>query len=214
MKTLDLTLEVWRETEIGNGRFEIYKANGISVDMSFLEMLDLVNENLISKKKEPISFESDCREGICGSCSLVINGVPHGKDKGVTVCQLHMRSFSDGETIVIEPFRARTFSVIRDLVVDRSSFDRIIQRGGYISVRTGSAQDANAILVEKKESEKAFDAAACIGCGACVAACKNSSAMLFVSAKISHLGILPQGKVESKTRVRNMINQTDRKSVV
>ncbi len=210
MKTLDLILEVWRENALDGGHFEIYKANSISTDMSFLEMLDSVNEDLIKKKIDPISFESDCREGICGACSLVINGIPHGKDKGVTVCQLHMRSFKNGEKITIEPFRAKSFSIIKDLVVDRSGFDRILQKGGYVSVRTGSAQDANSILIRKEEAERAFDAAACIGCGACVAACKNSSAMLFVSAKVSHLSIIPQGQVERKTRVRNMIMQMDK----
>lgn len=209
MKTINLKLEVWRQNKENKGSFEIYNANNISPDMSFLEMLDLVNETLITENKEPIAFESDCREGICGACSLVINGIPHGKDKGVTVCQLHMRSFSNGETITIEPFRAKSFPIIKDLAVDRSSFDRILQKGGYISVKTGSARDANNILIEKKESEKAFDAAACIGCGACVAACKNSSAMLFVAAKISHLSLIPQGQIERKNRVINLIKQMD-----
>lgn len=210
MTTLNLKLEVWRQNSQNKGSFEIYNANNISTDMSFLEMLDLVNESLIEENKEPIAFESDCREGICGSCSLVINGIAHGKDKGVTVCQLHMRSFSNNETITIEPFRAKSFPVIKDLVVDRSAFDRILQKGGFISVKTGNARDANTILIEKKVSDKSFDAAACIGCGACVAACKNSSAMLFVSAKISHLSLVPQGQVERKSRVVNLVNQMDK----
>jgi succinate dehydrogenase / fumarate reductase iron-sulfur subunit len=210
MTTLNLKLEVWRQNSQNKGSFEIYNANNISTDMSFLEMLDLVNESLIEENKEPIAFESDCREGICGSCSLVINGIAHGKDKGVTVCQLHMRSFSNNETITIEPFRAKSFPVIKDLVVDRSAFDRILQKGGFISVKTGNARDANTILIEKKVSDKSFDAAACIGCGACVAACKNSSAMLFVSAKISHLSLIPQGQVERKSRVVNLVNQMDK----
>jgi succinate dehydrogenase / fumarate reductase iron-sulfur subunit len=209
MKTINLNLEVWRQNVNQNGYFELYKANNISIDMSFLEMLDVVNENLIASKKDPIAFESDCREGICGACSLVINGIPHGKDKGVTVCQLHMRSFSNGETITIEPFRAKSFTIIKDLVVDRSSFDRILQQGGYISAKTGTTIDANSILIQKEDSEEAFNAAACIGCGACVAACKNSSAMLFVAAKISHLSIMPQGKIERETRVRRLIQTMD-----
>jgi succinate dehydrogenase / fumarate reductase iron-sulfur subunit len=209
MTTLNLKLEVWRQNSQNKGSFEIYNANNISTDMSFLEMLDLVNESLIEENKEPIAFESDCREGICGACSLVINGIAHGKDKGVTVCQLHMRSFSNNETITIEPFRAKSFPVIKDLVVDRSAFDRILQKGGFISVKTGNARDANTILIEKKLSDKSFDAAACIGCGACVAACKNSSAMLFVSAKISHLSFIPQGQIERKSRVINLVNEMD-----
>jgi succinate dehydrogenase / fumarate reductase iron-sulfur subunit len=209
--TITVTLKIWRQNnENDPGHFEIYKAKDINVNMSFLEMLDLVNESLIEENKEPIAFESDCREGICGSCSLVINGIAHGKDKGVTVCQLHMRSFSNNETITIEPFRAKSFPVIKDLVVDRSAFDRILQKGGFISVKTGNARDANTILIEKKVSDKSFDAAACIGCGACVAACKNSSAMLFVSAKISHLSLIPQGQVERKSRVVNLVNQMDK----
>lgn len=209
MATLNLKLEVWRQNKNNQGSFEIYNANNISTDMSFLEMLDLINETLINENKDPIAFESDCREGICGACSLVINGIAHGKDRGVTVCQLHMRSFSNNETITIEPFRAKSFPIIKDLIVDRSAFDRILQKGGYISVKTGNARDANNILIEKRDSEKAFDAAACIGCGACVAACKNSSAMLFVSAKVSHLSLVPQGKLERKNRVINLINQMD-----
>lgn len=209
MSTINLTLEVWRQNIKKKGYFEIYKANNISTNMSFLEMLDAVNEDLITNKKDPIAFESDCREGICGACSLVINGIPHGKEKGVTVCQLHMRSFSNKETITVEPFRANSFSIIKDLVVDRSAFDRILQKGGYISAKTGSAVDANAILIQKQNSEEAFDAAACIGCGACVAVCKNSSAMLFVAAKISHLSIIPQGKIERKSRVKQLIQAMD-----
>lgn len=209
MRTINLTLEVWRQNINKNGYFEIYKANNISTDMSFLEMLDAVNEDLISNKKDPIAFESDCREGICGACSLVINGIPHGKEKGITVCQLHIRSFSNEETITIEPFRAKSFTIIKDLVVDRSSFDKILQKGGYISTNTGSITDANSILIQKQDSEKAFNAAACIGCGACVAMCKNSSAMLFVAAKVSHLSIMPQGKIERKSRVRNLIKAMD-----
>jgi succinate dehydrogenase / fumarate reductase iron-sulfur subunit len=209
MKTINLNLEVWRQNVNQNGYFELYKANNISADMSFLEMLDVVNENLIASKKDPIAFESDCREGICGACSLVINGIPHGKDKGVTVCQLHMRSFSNGETITIEPFRATPFKIVRDLVVDRSSFDRIIQAGGFISANTGNAPDANSILISKDQVEDAFDSAACIGCGACVASCPNASGALFTSAKISHLSKLPQGKVEASERVTNMVKTMD-----
>lgn len=177
--------------------------------MSFLEMLDVLNEQLIAKGEEPVAFDHDCREGICGMCSLVINGRPHGPQRGVTTCQLHMRSFKDGDTIVIEPWRAKPFPVIKDLVVDRSAFDRIIQAGGYISVNTGAAQDANNIPVPKEDADKAFAAATCIGCGACVAACKNASAMLFVAAKVSHLALLPQGRVEAKRRVLNMVRQMD-----
>ena len=181
----------------------------VSEHMSFLEMLDVLNERLISEGKVPIAFEHDCREGICGTCSLVINGRPHGSMKGTTVCQLHMRHFTDGDTIIIEPWRASAFPVIRDLVVDRSSFDRIIQAGGYVSVNTGQAQDGNAIPIEKETASHAFDAAACIGCGACVAACPNASAMLFVSAKVSQLAMLPQGEVEANRRVQNMVKQMD-----
>jgi succinate dehydrogenase / fumarate reductase iron-sulfur subunit len=187
-----------------------YLAQNISADMSFLEMLDVVNERLIEKGEEPISFDSDCREGICGMCSLVINGVPHGPEPATATCQLHMRSFQDGDHITVEPWRARAFPVIKDLVTDRSAFDRIIQAGGFISVNTGGAPDGNAILVPKDDQEQAMDAAACIGCGACVAACKNASAMLFVAAKVSHLGDLPQGQPERLRRARNMIAQMDR----
>lgn len=177
--------------------------------MSFLEMLDVLNEQLIAEKKEPVAFDHDCREGICGTCNMVINGRPHGPWRGTTVCQLHMREYKDGDIIVIEPFRAAAFPVLKDLSIDRSAFDRIIQAGGYISVNTGQAQDANAIPIEKDLASEAFDAAACIGCGACVAACPNASAMLFVSAKVAHLGLLPQGQVERKRRVQAMVKQMD-----
>ena len=207
---MQLTLKVWRQKNNNDkGQFETYKLNEVSEHMSFLEMLDVLNEELIQQKKTPIAFEHDCREGICGACSMVINGRPHGPMKGTTTCQLHMRSFNDGDTVVIEPFRARAFPVIRDLVVDRSSFDKIIQAGGYISVNTGQAQDGNAIPIEKDQSAKAFDAATCIGCGACVAACKNGSAMLFTSAKVSHLAQVPQGEVERTKRVLNMVKTMD-----
>jgi succinate dehydrogenase / fumarate reductase iron-sulfur subunit len=186
-----------------------YDAKGISPDMSFLEMLDVVNEGLTKDGNQPIAFDHDCREGICGSCSLYINGRPHGPQRGVTSCQLHMRSFKDGDTIVIEPWRAKAFPVIKDLVVDRTAFDRIQQAGGFVSVGTGGVPDANAIPIPKTDADKAFDAATCIGCGACVAACKNASAMLFVSAKVSQLALLPQGKVERKQRVENMVAQMD-----
>lgn len=207
---LTFSLRVWRQSAANQpGELKNYPATGISPDMSFLEMLDLVNEQLISKGEEPIAFESDCREGICGACSLVINGVPHGPDRGVTACQLHMRSFSNGQQITIEPWRARAFPPVKDLVTDRSAFDRILQKGGYVSVNTGSAVDANTLAITKAEVDKSFDAATCIGCGACVAACKNASAMLFVGAKISHLAKLPQGRVEQKRRVQAMVAQMD-----
>ncbi|KGE87841.1 MAG: succinate dehydrogenase/fumarate reductase iron-sulfur subunit [Phaeodactylibacter xiamenensis] len=206
---MKLTLKIWRQKSANaKGKFETYTVEA-TPHMSFLEMLDVLNEDLISKKEEPVAFEHDCREGICGTCSMVINGEPHGPMQGTTTCQLHMRHFKDGETIVIEPFRASAFPVIKDLVVTRDSFDRIIQAGGYISINTGQAQDGNAIPIEKETAASAFDAAACIGCGACVAACPNASAMLFVSAKVAHLGRLPQGEVEAKRRAQAMVKQMD-----
>ena len=206
---MELSLKVWRQKNGSTkGSFETYQVTA-NEHMSFLEMLDVLNEQLIQEKKEPVAFEHDCREGICGACSMVINGQPHGPLQGTTTCQLHMRFFKDGDTIVIEPFRAKAFPVVKDLVVDRSAFDRIIQAGGFVSVSTGQAPDANDILIEKTVAAKAFDAAACIGCGACVAACPNASAMLFTSAKVSHLAILPQGQVEKKKRVESMVAQMD-----
>ena len=186
-----------------------YTVENVSKNMSFLEMLDVLNEDLVSKKEDAVAFEHDCREGICGACSMVINGMPHGPDKGTTTCQLHMRRFKDGDTIIIEPFRAKAFPIVKDLMVDRSSFDRVITAGGYNSTNTGNAQDANAILVPKENADKAMDAAQCIGCGACVAVCKNASAMLFVSAKISHLALLPQGQPERMKRAGRMVAQMD-----
>jgi succinate dehydrogenase / fumarate reductase iron-sulfur subunit len=207
---MNFTLKVWRQKNADDpGRMVDYPANDIIADMSFLEMLDVVNEGLIAKGEEPIAFDSDCREGICGTCSLVINGVAHGGQRGTTACQLHMRHFTDGQTITIEPWRARAFPVLRDLVTDRSAFDRIIQAGGFVSVNTGGTPDANCLPVSKMDSDRAMDAAQCIGCGACVAACKNASAMLFVSAKVSHLGLLPQGKVERDRRVASMVAKMD-----
>ena len=209
-ETMTLTLRVWRQDDSEDaGRFETYNAPDISPDMSFLEMLDVVNEGIIADGGEPIAFDSDCREGICGTCSMVINGVAHGGQQGTTACQLHMRHFSDGDTITIEPWRATAFPVHRDLIVDRSSFDRIQQAGGFISVRTGSVPDANATPVPKEDSDLAMDAAQCIGCGACVAACKNASAMLFVSAKVSHLSLMPQGQPERERRALAMVQQMD-----
>jgi len=209
-ETMTLTLRVWRQDDAEDaGRFETYNAPDISPDMSFLEMLDVVNEGIIADGGEPIAFDSDCREGICGTCSMVINGVAHGGQQGTTACQLHMRHFSDGDTITIEPWRATAFPVHRDLIVDRSSFDRIQQAGGFISVRTGSVPDANATPVPKEDSDLAMDAAQCIGCGACVAACKNASAMLFVSAKVSHLSLMPQGQPERERRALAMVQQMD-----
>ena len=206
---MKLTLKVWRQKNAtSKGGFQTYQVDA-NEHMSFLEMLDVLNEDLIGRKEEPVAFEHDCREGICGTCSMVIDGQPHGPQSGTTTCQLHMRHYKEGETIVIEPFRAKGFPVVKDLVVDRSAFDRIIQAGGYISVNTGSAPDGNAIPVEKDKSSQSFEAAACIGCGACVAACPNASAMLFVSAKVSHLGLLPQGETEADTRVINMVKQMD-----
>jgi succinate dehydrogenase / fumarate reductase iron-sulfur subunit len=207
---MNLTLKVWRQKN-GNekGRFETYSVSGISEDMSFLEMFDVLNEKLINEGKDPIAFDHDCREGICGMCSMYINGQPHGPNYRVTTCQLHMRSFKNGDTIVVEPWRAAAFPVIKDLVVDRSSFDRIIAAGGFVSVNTGNAQDANSLPIAKENADKAFAAAACIGCGACVAACKNSSAMLFVSAKVSQFALLPQGEPERRERVINMVKKMD-----
>ncbi len=207
---MNLILHIWRQkNNLEKGQRVRYEAKEISEHMSFLEMLDVVNEDLIKKGGEPVAFDHDCREGICGMCSLTINGVPHGPERGTTVCQLHMRHFKEGDEIYIEPWRARAFPVIKDLVVDRSAFDRIIQNGGFVSVNTGSAQDANAILIPKDTAEKAMDAAACIGCGACVAACPNASAMLFVAAKVSQLSLLPQGQAEKTRRVQNMVRAMD-----
>jgi succinate dehydrogenase / fumarate reductase iron-sulfur subunit len=207
---LNLTLKVWRQKNANDkGRLEEHKLTGISTDMSFLEMFDVLNEKLISEGKESIAFDHDCREGICGMCSMYINGRPHGPLQGVTTCQLHMRSFKDGDTITVEPWRSAAFPVIKDLAVNRSAFDRIIASGGFVSVNTGNAKDANNILIPKDDADEAFNAAACIGCGACVAACKNGSAMLFVSAKVSQLALLPQGQVEAKSRVLNMVGQMD-----
>ncbi len=207
---MNLTLKVWRQAgPNAQGRIETYDAKDIPEEASFLEMLDIVNERLVEKGQEPIHFDHDCREGICGTCSLTINGIPHGKERGITTCQLHMRKFSDGDTIWIEPFRANPFPIIRDLIVNREAFDRIIAAGGYVDVRTGSAVDANSIPIPKQDADLAFDAAACIGCGACVASCKNASAMLFVSAKVSHLALLPQGQPERDKRVLAMVRQMD-----
>jgi succinate dehydrogenase / fumarate reductase iron-sulfur subunit len=207
---MNLTLHVWRQKNASSeGRFVIYEARDISPDMSFLEMLDVINEGLIARGEEPIAFDHDCREGICGMCGLMINGVAHGPERATTTCQLHMRHFKDGDTIYIEPWRARSFPVLKDLVVDRGAFDRIIQAGGYISVSTGSAPEANSIPVPKDNSDLAMDAAACIACGACVAACPNASAMLYTAAKVAHLNLLPQGQPERYSRVVNMVEQMD-----
>ena len=207
---MKLNLKVWRQKDPqSEGKMVSYALEGVSPDMSFLEMFDVVNEKLINDGKEPIAFDHDCREGICGMCSMYINGRPHGPKQGVTTCQLHMRSFKDGDTIVVEPWRSAAFPVIKDLAVDRSSFDRIMAAGGFVSVNTGNVKDANNILIPKDDADTAFAAAACIGCGACVAACKNSSAMLFVSAKVSQLALLPQGQVEKQDRVLNMVKQMD-----
>lgn len=209
---MDLTLKIWRQSgPKAKGKIIDYKVSNISDHMSFLEMLDVLNEQLIQKGEEPVAFDHDCREGICGTCSLYINGRPHGPKTGTTTCQLHMRSFNDGDSIYIEPFRAKAFPVIKDLVVDRSSFERIMQAGGYVSVNTsGNTQDANSIPIPKENADMAFDAASCIGCGACVAACVNASAMLFTAAKITQLSLLPQGKVEAKERVQSMVEQMDK----
>ena len=210
MNDLQLTLKIWRQkSSSDSGGFETYDVKGLNSHMSFLEMMDVLNEQLIEEDRDPVAFDHDCREGICGMCSMVINGRAHGPLKGTTTCQLHMRHFKNGETIFIEPWRAKAFPVIKDLVVDRSSFDRIIQSGGYVSVNTGSAPDGNAIPIPKNIAEEAFDAAACIGCGACVATCKNASASLFVAAKVSQLSLLPQGQPEKKERVNNMVAQMD-----
>jgi len=204
------TLKIWKKKNAtSKGKFVTYNIKDITPDTSFLEMIDILNEQLINKGEEPVAFDHDCREGICGMCSLYINGHPHGPDKGVTTCQLHMRRFKNNETIVIEPWRARPFPVIKDLIVDRSAFDAIIQAGGYISVKTGGVPDANSIPIKKYNADLAFDAAACIGCGACVAACKNASAMLFVSAKVSQLALLPQGRPEAASRVQAMVAKMD-----
>ncbi|MCK9291487.1 MAG: succinate dehydrogenase/fumarate reductase iron-sulfur subunit [Bacteroidales bacterium] len=210
MNKMDLTLKIWRQASANEkGQFINYPVTDISPDASFLEMLDILNEELVHKDEDPVAFDHDCREGICGACSLFINGRPHGPDKGITTCQMHMRHFKDGETIVIEPWRAKPFPVIKDLMVDRSAFDEIIQAGGFISVKTGGIPDANAIPIPKRVADIAMDAAACIGCGACVAACKNASAMLFVAAKVSQFARLPQGKVEARERVQNMVAKMD-----
>lgn len=209
-KGLKLNLKVWRQKDNKDkGRMEDYAIENVSTDSSFLEMLDVLNEQLVGKGVDPIAFDHDCREGICGMCSLMINGQAHGPEAQTTTCQLHMRKFSDGDTIVIEPWRARAFPVLKDLMVDRSAFDEIIASGGFVSVNTGNAQDANSILVPKENAELAMDAAACIGCGACVASCKNASAMLFVSAKVSQLALLPQGQAEAEQRVQNMVKKMD-----
>ena len=209
-KTINLTLKVWRQNgPKEKGRFETYNVNNISTDSSFLEMMDILNEQLVSENKEPIAFDHDCREGICGMCSLYINGRPHGPDEDITTCQLHMRKFKDGETVTIEPWRAAAFPIIKDLIVDRTAFDKIIAAGGYVSINTGGVPDANAIPISKVAADEAMDSASCIGCGACVAACKNSSAMLFVSAKVSQLALLPQGKVEAKQRAKAMVSKMD-----
>ncbi len=209
-KTINLTLKIWRQNgPKEKGRFETFKVSNISTDSSFLEMMDILNEQLISENKEPVAFDHDCREGICGMCSLYINGRPHGPDDDVTTCQLHMRKFKDGETVTIEPWRSGAFPIIKDLIVDRSAFDKIIAAGGYVSVSTGGIPDANAIPISKPDADDAMDAASCIGCGACVATCKNGSAMLFVSAKVSQLALLPQGRVEAARRAKAMVAKMD-----
>lgn len=208
---MNLTLKIWRQKNAtSKGKFVTYQVNDISASSSFLEMMDVLNESLVKKGEDPVAFDHDCREGICGACSMYINGHPHGPDKAVTTCQLHMRRFKDGDTIVIEPWRARPFPVLKDLIVDRTAFDRIIQAGGYISVNTGGVPDANAIPIPKVNADLSMDAAACIGCGACVAACKNASAMLFVSAKVSQFALLPQGRIEAAERVQAMVAEMDK----
>jgi succinate dehydrogenase / fumarate reductase iron-sulfur subunit len=210
-KTINLKLKVWRQAHANDaGHFEEYDAKNISTDASFLEMMDIVNEDLIKQSKDPVAFDHDCREGICGSCSMVINGNPHGQERGTATCQLHMRKFKDGETVIVEPFRAKAFPVIKDLSVDRTALDHIIAAGGYVSVNTGNAPDGNSVPVPKVDSDQAFNSAACIGCGACVAACTNSSAMLFTAAKVSHLGLLPQGQPERQRRVLSMIDTMEK----
>jgi len=209
-KSINIKVKVWRQASPKvKGAFEIYELNDISTDSSFLEMLDILNEKLIRECKVPIAFDHDCREGICGMCSLYINGYPHGADKGVTTCQLHMRKFNDGETITVEPWRSRAFPVMKDLIVDRDAYDKIIQAGGYVSINTGGVPDANSIPISKNMADEAMDAASCIGCGACAAACKNGSAMLFVAAKVSQLALLPQGKVERTRRAKAMVSKMD-----
>lgn len=209
-KLINIKLKVWRQNGPNDkGYFEMYEMSNVSTAASFLEMMDLLNEKLLSEGKEPVAFDHDCREGICGACSMFINGRAHGPDTGITTCQLHMRLFNDGDLITVEPWRSKAFPVIKDLMVDRSAFDKLMYAGGYISINTGNAPDANAIPIHKDISEAAFDAAACIGCGACVATCKNGSAMLFISAKVSHLVLLPQGKVEAKERVQKMLAKMD-----
>jgi succinate dehydrogenase / fumarate reductase iron-sulfur subunit len=209
-KNINVTLKIWRQSgPKAKGKFETYKLDHVSTDSSFLEMLDVLNEKLINERKEPIAFDHDCREGICGMCSLFVNGHPHGLDPGTTTCQLHMRRFNDGATITIEPWRSAAFPVIKDLMVDRSAFDKIIQAGGFVSVNTGGVPDGNAIPVSKVDSDEALDAASCIGCGACVATCKNSSAMLFVAAKVSQLALLPQGRIEAAHRAKAMVAKMD-----
>jgi succinate dehydrogenase / fumarate reductase, iron-sulfur subunit len=209
-KFINITLKVWRQADAkSKGRFETYQLKNITTDSSFLEMLDILNEQLVNEGKEPVAFDHDCREGICGMCSLYINGRPHGPDDDVTTCQLHMRKFKDGQTITIEPWRSAGFPVLKDLIVNRSAFDQIIAAGGYVSVSTGGVPDANAIPIPKVDADEAMDAASCIGCGACVAACKNGSAMLFVSAKVSHLALLPQGRVEGARRAKAMVAKMD-----
>ncbi len=210
-KLINLTLRIWRQKNAdSSGKLVEYNVKGVSTEMSFLEMLDVLNEDLTLKGEEPVEFDSDCREGICGTCGVVINGIAHGAQRATTVCQLHMRHFNDAETITIEPWRARAFPVIKDLVVDRKAFDRIMASGGYVSIKTGSAAEANSILIPKKDSDIAMDMASCIGCGACVASCPNASASLFVGAKISQLSLLPQGKIEAKERAENMVAQMDK----